>query len=560
MLKRQRSKTVITALLIIVMFISMAGCGTGSTSSTTTGATTGTTSPNSEATTTQAEPQDGPMVKYKEPVTITVFNVTSASYTYIEGDSEDDNIHTRMNKEYLNIIYKSKWVVDESKLDEKINLSIASDDLPDAMSVNASQLQNVIKNDQVQSLDEVWKTYPTPELRANEEYQNKVAFLPSTKDGVIYGLPLTGDYGESIPVMYVRKDWLEKLKLTAPKTIDELVAVSKAFVEDDPDGNNVKDTYAIELDNRFGRTTLESIAAAYGAYYQSWIKDSTGKIVYGSVQPEMKTALAKMQELYLMGAFDPEFAIKDSSKAVEAVTAGKIGIYFGIYSGAIDPLLQNKMNEPNVDWDVLPIPTVSSDDVIVPPAKPFTQRWVVVRKGYEHPEAVIKSMNLWFSTNYNANSPENKEWVAANGAEGKYNGRLAQVYAKPYYFMKVDGNSTISKNLIKYNETKDKALYDQVSGFLDLIEKKDALGWAIGKVFYESVVVVSNYKTLKYPDYLGAPTTTQLSKGSSLDKLEAEAFVQIIMGAPISEFDIFVEKWHKLGGDTIAEEINANMN
>ena len=43
-------------------------------------------------------------------------------------------------------------------------------------------------------------------------------------------------------VMIIRQDWLDKLGLKAPTTIDEFEEVIRAFTEDDPDGNGQKDT------------------------------------------------------------------------------------------------------------------------------------------------------------------------------------------------------------------------------------------------------------------------------------------------------------------------------
>jgi len=552
MLKKRKIKEILAAVLIAVFMVSTVGCNSATPTLT-------------AVPTEDPKANDGPMVKYEQPVEMTVTNVTNATFAYIPGDSEDENIHTRMNKSYLNIIYKSKWVVAESKQDEKINIAIASNDLPDVLNPNTTQLQTLIKNGQVQDLTKVWAKYSLDEFRKNEEYQNKVALIPSSKDGKLYGLPLTGDFGESVGVMYIRKDWLTKVGLQAPKTIDDLITVCKAFINNDPDGNSKKDTFAIglvTLEKNYGAGgTIEAIAAAYGAMNRMWIKDKSGKMVYGSVQPEMKTALAKMQELFTMGAFDPEFAVKDEGKIAESLTAGKTGIFFGVYSSPISTLMQNKAKDPAADWLALPIPTVKSGDTILVPAKPFAQRWVVVRKDYAYPEAMVKSMNLWYTTNYDATTPQYKEWLDANKTGGAYEGKMANVYSKPYYFQSVNGNLVASENLLYAKNTGDKSKLDVGGVVLDsMIAKGDALGWAFGKVFYESEVVVGNYGTnLKYTDYPGAATATMTSKGPSLDKLEAGAFTKIIMGDPISDFDAFVTKWHSLGGDEIAAEIEANL-
>jgi len=50
------------------------------------------------------------------------------------------------------------------------------------------------------------------------------------------------------------------------------------------------------------------------------------------------------------------------------------------------------------------------------------------------------------------------------------------------------------------------------------------------------------------------------SKWSTLEKLEKETFTKIILGfSDISAFDEFVDKWNKLGGQTITDEINHDV-
>ena len=54
---------------------------------------------------------------------------------------------------------------------------------------------------------------------------------------------------------------------------------------------------------------------------------------------------------------------------------------------------------------------------------------------------------------------------------------------------------------------------------------------------------------------------TMESKWATLQKLEAETFLQIITGEkPVDEFDNFVNQWKSLGGDTITEELTEMIN
>jgi len=504
-----------------------------------------------------AAPEDGPMTKYEQPIEVTIGQSSYEASSFIEGESVDYNIHHKFNEDYLNIKYKNKWIVDAAKAGEKVNLAIASDDLPDVMKVSLNQLQMLIKNGQVEDLTDAWAKYPTEKVRSMAEYQDKIAFLPATKDDRIYGIPLARDFGESIGIMYVRQDWLDKLNLKAPTNLQELEEVAKAFVNDDPDDNGKKDTYAIGFDKEMGfasgQPMLTSIAAGFNAYPKLWVKDESGNLVYGSIQPQMKETLAYLQNLYKLGAFDSEFAVKDFAKVTEMYTNGKIGILFGVFSGPIYPLMTNKEADPNAEWAVLPIPA-DADGRVVPAAKPFVNEWIVVRKGFKHPEAAIKSMNLWAEMFVGPNE-FNDKWAEANS--GAYSGKNINLYALPYNFDSPYQNLKNGENLRAAKESGDESKLDvREQWILGEKNKGGSYGWAIEKTFYEAEKVLLEYENIRYSDYQGAPTPSMVSKSPTLDKLELETFIKIVMGSPLDEFDQFVEKWRALGGDQITQEVN----
>ena len=62
----------------------------------------------------------------------------------------------------------------------------------------------------------------------------------SAPDGNIYWIPYVPD-GKFARGWFIRYDWLEKLGLAPPQTVDELHLVLKAFRERDPNGNGQKD-------------------------------------------------------------------------------------------------------------------------------------------------------------------------------------------------------------------------------------------------------------------------------------------------------------------------------
>lgn len=126
-----------------------------------------------------------------------------------------------------------------------------------------------------------------------------------------------------------------------------------------------------------------------------WIKDPSGDgLAYGSIQPEVKTALAKLQELYKAGIVDPEFGVKDTAKALEGITGGKAGMYFG-YGWAMNwPLGEAVQKDPTANWVAYPIPTADGQPLKLSYYFPLNQ-WYVVKKGSANPEAIIKMANLY---------------------------------------------------------------------------------------------------------------------------------------------------------------------
>lgn len=58
-------------------------------------------------------------------------------------------------------------------------------------------------------------------------------------------------------------------------------------------------------------------------------------------------------------------------------------------------------------------------------------------------------------------------------------------------------------------------------------------------------------------EFIGAATPRMAEVGATLEQLELETFIKIIMGAAsIDEFDKFAENWKKLGGDEVTAEVN----
>jgi putative aldouronate transport system substrate-binding protein len=498
-----------------------------------------------------------PLAKYENPIEVSVFGVSGNNVTFAPGEDQDNNVVSNLFKDKLGIVFKNKWVVDQAKVDEKVNLAIASNDLPDITRVDINQMKRMIDNGQAEDLSPYYDKYASDLLKNAMEYGDGKLFVPSSRDGKIYGMPLPFDYYEHVPIVYIRKDWLDKLHLEVPKTVDDFVQVAKAFTEQDPDGNGKADTYGFGLDKDL-QMSFDAIASSYKAYRQNWVKDANGNLVYGSIQPQMKEALSKLREMYTSKVIDIEFGAKDWGRVAEDSGAGKIGMYTGAFWSPLYPLRLTKDHAPNSDWIAVSIP-VGADGTVVPKNLPNTTYWAVVRKGASNPEALIKSMNLWAELWLGEGSLSKLLYEDLQGSD-KYKNVELNLYAKPYFFDAPDKNINVGKQFRDAMEKDDPSLVTHPDGKNKWKQWKDgsSLGWGYMKYLTESELVLTNYKDqYQNNEFFAAPTPTMEKRKAMLDKLELESFTKIISGnVPVDEFDTFVEQWKKLGGDQVTTEVN----
>lgn len=511
-----------------------------------------------------------PFGKYAETVTIQIGQgIDPTDKTLPQGDSPENNQYTRHVKDQLNIETKIIWQSAKGKdYDQKINLAIASDDLPDLVVVNDAQLRQMVKAGQLADLTQVYDEYASPAIKGIIEKTEGRAIAAVTFDGKMMALPNVTARGDALHMMWIRKDWLDKLGLEVPRTMDELTAVAKAFVEQDPDGNGKPDTIGISgpqsggklyanfiasSNNTFG---FDPIFSSYLSYPGFWI-EKDGQAAYGSIQPETKDALAKLRELYASGLIDKEMSIRKD--AAEPVVNGKAGIFFGPFWMGYWPLPDAIKNDPKANWQAYALPLDKNGSYSPHMATP-SNTFLAVRKGFEHPEAALKLMNLLvrdegkFDVSVSLDHyPVRIVYAPVDEVEFSYQKLLEFLQGKTtadaldipgYKLLKSDAENVkkaklepYDNNDIQYWDTSDIGVWSrQYSLFVG------------GKPLLEPR---NEVYSLTY-----SQTKTMESRWPTLEKLETETFLKIIMGAePVEAFDKFVEDWKRQGGDIITKEV-----
>lgn len=475
----------------------------------------------------------------------------------LPGETLEDNRWTRLDEEVLGIKIKYDWTAKGDLYSQKFGASIASGNIPDVIQVNAQQLRELSNAGLIEDLTEVYDKFASPLTQKVLSEEGDGPFETATIDGKLMGIPQTSSSIEDADVLWIRTDWLKELGLTPPKSMNDLLAISKAFTEEDPDRNGQNDTYGLAATKYLGDPVmgLVDLMAGYDAFPNIWLKDKHGKLVYGGIQPEVKTALQVIQGIYSQGQLDPEFALKDGEKAGDLIKEGKIGMIYGEQWASF--LVQSSRDhDPQADWQAFPIVSATGQAPKVP-LKFSTNTFFAVRKGYEHPEAIVKLFNLHLE----------KNWGETAEYEKYYNNTYAVWQLSPVT------PSPTRKNLEAYRQIeearksgnfaklKDEAVYikkrmdDYLSGDIG------ASGWGWYKTYGPTGAfsIINQYEQnnqLLYESFVGAPTDTMIDKQQILSDLQNETYMNIILGRPIDDFDQFVKDWYKLGGDKITAEVN----
>ena len=513
-----------------------------------------------EATAGAKASSSGPLGKFDPAITITSARPVDGNFVFEKGEDISNNVWTREIEETLGIKMAYDWTTTkEEDYINKLNVSIASGEkLPDLYQVGPTQLKQLVEADQLADLTDVYEQYVAPMTKEFMQGDGGIGLDSATFNGKLMAIPELQGKITGTHVLWLRTDWLEKLNLEAPKSVDDLIKIAEAFKTQDPDGNGKDDTYGLGLSGMQpvsgGVAGLGGFFAGYGAYPQQWIKDDSGKLAHGSIQPEVKEALSALADMYKEGLIDREFALKDGGKIGEDIINTRLGMFYGPNWAPYYPMDISK-NELLVNMTPYSIVSKDGSQPVVQSVDFSVSKYFVVRKGFEHPEAVVKLLNI-FQERLFGETADLDKFSSAPGIEYfKYPLVQSSLMDKDVP-VNVDAVREAQKtaDASKLNNEQ-RIAYDNIKAYEagDLVK-----GWGTVKQFEAfDIIKKDNYKNLKNSEFYGAQTSAMVDFGSSLYKLELEVYTKIVMGeSPVSAFDAFVADWKKLGGDQMTQEVN----
>lgn len=351
-------------------------------------------------------------------------------------------------------------------------------------------------------------------------------------NGHIYMIPNFYDYHNlNISLAsFIRKDWLKKLGLPVPKTLDQLHNTLIAFRDKDPNGNGKKDEIPLFLRGDQTRKILLSLADIFKAS-PVWELDN-GKVVYGPSTEAYKNAMIQAAKWYKEGLIDKEIFTR-GIKARDFMLGNNIGGFtldWVASTSSYNSKLKDKI--PGFDFGIM-LPVEYNGIKTTNLTRPHYEGAWGISKDAKDPVRIIKYMDFWYT-------PEGRRlWNF--GIEGKD-------------YMMVDGKPVFTDAVLKSDKNPLQVLRADGAQFrLGMWQDYNyELGWATPEakknfnIYKEASIVKDQLPDLKY-------TKEDSSKFTSIDLalrnyVEEQSQEWILGTEDVNKtWDSYIEKLNQLG-------------
>lgn len=520
-----------------------------------------------------------PFGAYENEITVTMGRQTLQNPKLPEGDTYEDNSYTRWVKDALNIKIVDEFEANGDDYDRQVSLALSAGEIPDMMKVGSlDELKELYENDLIADLTDAYNNYASDYLKEVYSSYGERALNNVTFDGKIMALPGTNtDSGPS--EVWIRSDWMKQLGITVDEdgnhtiTIDELEMVAKKFMDKNPANaeNVVGMAFApwLTSGDPDGIFSMNSIAYAMGAFPKTWM-NVDGKVVYGSTTQETKEALKKVTEWFRSGLVDPQLGTRTWDDISALLANGQTGITFGTWH--IPDWLLNNVRAMDNKATFESYALVDANGMVNCKHNDATAGYIVVRKGFEQPEAAIKIANLFYDALINSSDlakqyPEVIQYQA-EGIDGSVRPFNIEVNTytsllEDYSDIERGVNDEISIDEARTTESKN--IIKSIKKYLFDPENAELIDWSKYHSRMKGIELIQSLtenNTFKWLTPIFPQTTpTMETNWANLGKLEEETLIKIVTGVVDAEegFNKFVKDWYSMGGEQIISEIEAQL-
>lgn len=496
---------------------------------------------------------------YDEPVDVHIVSYYTANSegnmaTWNEwwGETLQHDRYVEAARRALNINIIYDWLKVDADYNTQLRLAITAGEIPDIFLVrDQNDLMQLAESELIMPVDDVVEQYFTTKDKEIQSSDGGILYEMATYDGQVYGIPCNVSDTDTFSYLWLRKDWMEKLNLEAPKTFEDLKAIMAAFKAADFDGNGQADGYGLRLGSPLYYTS-RGLFAGFGAYPEFWVKDGD-QIVWGGTQESVKGALRFLNELYNEGYLDPEFITQTDNDANAIVLNGQCGVLYGGHWMAHE--FQKMYDKDNtIDWECVELPSADGSPVHQY-LNPIRRGWIAINKDYEHPEVAAKIRALctfagqsgvtdgtwWFS---NDGAQDLQPFKASVSSWDNYN-----TYLNLLECFKTGDTSVLKGKAITYWGNMDSAA--SYAWHMMFGDGPDTPMVVLGNAI--------NDDRISYTAFLGAQSEFMQDRWSTIVSEQLTAFTKIIIGeVDVDEgFAAWLNTFESMGGKQITEEVNA---
>lgn len=516
---------------------------------------------------------------FEEPVTIKVGYNWGPEFEFLGGETSTDNQWANLYKEH-NIFIDVLYEVDSSQGETKLTQAIISQNYPDILGPSISDYVNYAQTDVIADITDIFEQYASDELKEYVNADGGISLSSITIDGRIYGIPHMGNSYDSVPVMYIRQDWLDNLGLQVPETMEELKAVAYAFSHNDPDQNGVDDTYGLAINgvnvlvNSGG--DLSAFFSGFGAHLgtsgMAFVRNEDGAVTWGGTNTEgMKAALTMLRDMYNDGSLAKDFIT--NSNTDEDINAGKCGIWFGPMWACMG-YPQMLKNDLNARITAAPTPDGLNQGGSKTLVSSAMDSVYCVSSQCEHPEVLIKLMNL--SVQKLCHPESDDEYYRYYGNADQYSGFKTCLTPSLIPLKNLDNfrleSAALESGSMDGLNAEQKSDVTYMSAFLEAYQSDSfsaesldipevSAGGGLYPVFgspkgsYAAINQMIQSDAFIPSAYNFVPTENMADNAATLKKLTVETIIKIITGSePVDYYDSFLDNWYAIGGeDCIAD-------
>ncbi len=328
-----------------------------------------------------------------EPVTLTCFMETDVKWSATKNSvSEVGSYQVIMDKTGITVQFNHPAAGEQK---EKFNLMVNSGELPDMIYFNWSSVTGgaakYVEDGTILALNEYLEDWAPNFLAYMEQYPD-IRKQTVLDDGTYYMFPMIrldeesggGTWFKTAGFM-IRQDWLDKLGLDMPTTIDELHDVLVAFRDDDPNGNGEKDEipFATMTDN-----DLDVFAGAYGILNGFYMDGE--EVKYGPTQEAFRDFLTTMRDWFEEGLIDNEYLATNGTALTSKVTEDRVGCAYYLLAGGMGTW-SNMMGD-KADFEAMPWPSLEEGGVAYATSSDYNK--VVVGPGVAITKAALENGHL----------------------------------------------------------------------------------------------------------------------------------------------------------------------